>query len=347
MNAKARFLNALHGQPVDRPPVAGVVTSITLSMMDVVGVCWPEAHHRSTSLATLAAAAWEVGHLESIKLPFDMSVEFEALGGTVSYGTRDTLPQDDGRVLSDPVATLPLHGFLDRGRVPVVLAAITSLRRRYDAEVAVISSIVGPFTLAAKLFGFDVFFGWIAENPAAAAACLDATLPLCRLYAEAQLNAGADAILIGEAAASGDLISARTYRDLVLPRHQPLCRHLGGPSILHVCGKTTRHLPHVAESGATGFSFDEKIDPAEARRWLKGRVALVGWVPTLDPLLKGTPDAVTDWANRCLEEGADVLAAGCSLPPHTPDENLAAMVQAAAAWHNTVERGRNEQCGSL
>jgi [methyl-Co(III) methanol-specific corrinoid protein]:coenzyme M methyltransferase len=267
-----------------------------------------------------------------------MSVEFEALGGVVHYGTRDTLPQDAGRVFDAPVTALPDAGFLDRGRAPVVLEAIATLRRRYDTEVAVISSIVGPFTLAAKLWGFDTFFGWIAENPGAAEGCLEAALPLCRLYAQAQLVAGADAILVGEAAASGDLISARTYRDLVLPRHRALCQSLGGPTILHICGKTTRHLPYVAESGATGFSFDEKVDPAEARRWLKGRVALVGWVPTLDPLLNGTPDAVTAWANACLAGGADVLSAGCSLPPHTPAENLNAMVRAAAEWRGPTER---------
>lgn len=332
MNAKERFLAALQRRPVDRPPVAGVVTSITVDMMEAVGVRWPEAHHDATSLAALAAAAWEVGHLESIKLPFDMSVEFEALGGTVNYGNYDTSPQDIGRVYARPLSALPTDQFLDSGRVPVVLAAIAALRRRYDHEVAIVASIVGPFTLAAKLFGFDAFFGWIAEDPAAAAACLDATLPLCLLYARAQLDAGADVILVGEAGSSGDLISSRTYRDLVTPRQAAFCSQLAGPTILHICGKSTRHLPHVATTGATGFSFDEKVDSVEARRCLKGRTALVGWVPTLGLLLNGAPQDVYDWACRCLTDGADILNAGCSLPPHVPATNLQAMVQAAYDW---------------
>ncbi len=339
MNAKQRFLNALHRLPVDRPPVAGVVTSITARMMDATGVGWPAAHRSAASLTRLAAAAWEVGGLESIKLPFDMSVEFEALGGQVNYGTCDTLPQDCGRVYDGPVEALPVQGFLDRGRVPLVLAAIGHLRRRYDQEAAVIASIVGPFTLAAKLFGFDAFFGWIAENPATATACLDAVLPLCILYARAQLDAGADAILLGEAAASGDLISSRTYRDLVLPRHRALCAALAGPTILHICGKTTRQLPFIAETGATAFSFDEKVDVSEARRCLEGQIALVGWVPTLDPLLNGTPEQVCAWANRCLAAGADILSAGCSLPPHVPPANLASLVRAARNWQQAAKGG--------
>src|SRR5205085_11769889 len=44
LNAKTRFLNALRGRPVDRPPVAAVVTGITLPMMEQAGVYWPDAH---------------------------------------------------------------------------------------------------------------------------------------------------------------------------------------------------------------------------------------------------------------------------------------------------------------
>jgi len=34
MNTKERFMNALRLQPVDRPPVAAVVTGITVDMME-------------------------------------------------------------------------------------------------------------------------------------------------------------------------------------------------------------------------------------------------------------------------------------------------------------------------
>ena len=217
---------ALRGAAVDRPPVAGVVTAITVHMMEAVGVRWPEAHGDAGQLARLAAAAWEVGRLECIKLPFDMSVEFEALGGRVDYGSYDTSPQDAGHVYDEPVPALPLDRFLDQGRVPVVLNTIAALRHRYDTEVAIISSIVGPFTLATKLFGFDNLFAWIALAPEKAEMCLAATAPLCRHYAQAQLAAGADAILIGEAASSGDLISWRVYRDLIAPQHRESARRL-------------------------------------------------------------------------------------------------------------------------
>ena len=38
MDVKKRFLNALQFKPVDRPPVAAVVTGITVPMMEKVGI---------------------------------------------------------------------------------------------------------------------------------------------------------------------------------------------------------------------------------------------------------------------------------------------------------------------
>ena len=58
MNAKTRFLNALHHQPVDRPPVAAVVTGITVAMMEKAGIYYPDAHRDVDQLTGLAASIW-------------------------------------------------------------------------------------------------------------------------------------------------------------------------------------------------------------------------------------------------------------------------------------------------
>ena len=60
MNAKERFMKALRLEPVDRPPVAAVVTGLTVWMMEQAGIFWPEAHGRippgfEAGVATLCA----------------------------------------------------------------------------------------------------------------------------------------------------------------------------------------------------------------------------------------------------------------------------------------------------
>jgi len=332
MNTKERFMKALQLEPVDRPPVAAVVTGITVWMMERVGIFWPEAHTDSAKMADLAASVWEYGQLECIKLPFGMTIEVEALGAPIDYGTRDTLPTEVKHIYNHPDELTIPDDFFDRGRVGTVLKAITRLRQRYDSEVPIVSSIVGPFTLAAKLFGFDNFFVWLVTEPDYVHQIMGTMTTLAIKYANAQVEAGADAIVIGGASCSGDLISSDTYRDFIVPYHTRLCRNVAAPTIMHICGKSTSHAPCMADTGATAYSFDEGADISVLRQYLTGKISLAGYVPTVEVLLNGTPELVYKASLECLQNNVDILAPGCSLPPHVSFENVAAMVQAADDW---------------
>lgn len=328
MNAKERFIKALTQQEVDQPPVAAVVTGITVEMMEATGVFWPEAHSDAGQLATLAASVWEVAGVECIKLPFCMTIEVETFGAPMDYGTMDTLPTEIGHVYNHPDELAIPEDFFERDRVPVVLEAIRLLRDKYADDVAIVSSIVGPFALGAKLFGFDNLFPWLITNPDYIHQIMDELAGLAIAYATAQVAAGADAILIGEATCSGDLISGPNYRDFIAPYHKRICEAIPAPTILHICGDSTGHLPFIAETGATAYSFDEGCDIHQAREHLKGKVALAGYVPTVEFLLQGTSESVYQASLECLGKGVDILAPGCSLPQHTKLANIEAMRRA-------------------
>jgi [methyl-Co(III) methanol-specific corrinoid protein]:coenzyme M methyltransferase len=91
MNARDRLLNALTLKPVDRPPVSALITSITLDVMEKTGVNDPEFHKNPQDMAAIAGGCYEILGLESVKVPFCMTVEASALGASVFYG--DFFPQ--------------------------------------------------------------------------------------------------------------------------------------------------------------------------------------------------------------------------------------------------------------
>ncbi len=335
MNIKERFLNALRRQPVDRVPVAAVATGITVEMMDKCGTYWPDAHRDVEQLARLAESIHLHTGIECIKLPFDMAVEVEALGAPIDYRTVDTVPTETKPIYNRPDESAIPPDFFDRGRVPIVLKAISKLRRRYDHEIAIVSSIVGPFSTAEKLFGFANFLTWIIDCPDWVHNAMARLMPLSVQYARAQVEAGADAIIVGEAGCSGDLISAQTYRDFIAPYHRELSRAIPAPTILHICGKSTRHTAYVAETGVTAYNFDEGVNIATAHEHLDGKVALTGSVPTIKVLLNGTPDDAYQSAMDCLNAGVHMLTPGCAMAPHTLLENIAAMVRAARDYKRT------------
>ena len=323
-----RLLRALSHQKVDRPPVTGLMTAVTVEMMDSVGVKWPEAHHNPSAMTRLAGAAYETCGLESMKLPFDMTVEAGALGAEIDYGTKNILPQIKKPLYGDPGELVAREDFMKQGRIPAVLEAIRLARRKYGEEVPVVSSIVGPFTLSAMLFGFENFFYWMLAELEKYVMVLEAVTDLCITYAREQFKAGSHVVQIGEASSSGDLISSEHYGKFVAPYQEKLCRSVDRPTVVHICGNITGHLKYVAGTGMRGISFDQKTDVQEAVKQLKGQVALIGYVPT-SLLLEGTPDDVYASSKGCMTAGVDVLNAGCAWPADIPNENVRAMVRAA------------------
>ena len=60
-------------------------------------------------------------------------------------------------------------------------------------------------------------------------------------------------------------------------------------------------------------------------------IALMGNVPPLDLMVRGTPDQVTAWARSCIEKTAGrglILSAGGGVSPDTPPEMIDALVGA-------------------
>jgi len=328
MNVIDRLLRVLAQQPVDRPPVVGVTSVVTVDLMRQVGTRWPDAHHDPEQMARAGAAAHVVCGLESVKVPFDMAVEAGALGATIDYGSEATLPKVLTPPFSEPEEFAFDEDLLAHGRFPVVLEAIAIARRKCGESVPVISSMLGPFTLSGCLFGVETLLVWMIEEPEKVQAAMAAATRLTAMYIRGQFDAGAHVVQVAEPTASGDLISPSQYVEHVAPHHRKLMTGIDRPVITHICGNITRHLPHLASAGFRGVSFDVKTDIHTARIHLKGKAALIGYVPT-GLLRDGSPAEVGATARQCIIEGVDALNAGCAVAPDTPLENIRAMIAAA------------------
>ncbi len=330
MNPIERFLHVLNREPVDRAPVVGVTSVVTGDLMRQMETRWPDAHHDPEQMVRAGAAAHVLCGLESVKVPFDMAVEAQALGGEVDFGGETTLPKLRVPPFGAPEEFRIPDDLLTRGRFPVVLEAIRLAREKFGRQVPVISSMLGPFTLAGCLFGVETLLVWMLEEPEKVQAVVATATRLVTRYIEAQFQAGAHIVQVGDPTASGDLISPAQYVEHVGPSHRQLAASTTRPLITHICGNLTRHLPHLAAVGFRGISFDAKTDMDAARTHLKDKAALIGYLST-SVLRDGSPEEVGAAARKCLAEGVDALNAGCAVAPDTPTENIRAMIQAAQA----------------
>ena len=160
------------------------------------------------------------------------------------------------------------------------------------------------------------------------------------------VRAGADAVLISSAYAGGCFISPGDYRRFVLPAERHMiatfrAAHPDVPVYTHTCGLLGDRLELLEETGTAGIDTLDPpplgdVDLADAKRRVGGRLFLKGNVDPVNTVLRWTPAQCAADARRRLDMamrgGGYILSTACSVPPHAPPENIAALFVAVEQY---------------
>jgi uroporphyrinogen decarboxylase len=336
------LLRALLRQPVERTPVW---------MMRQAGRYLPE--YRATreragsflKLCTTPELACEVTLQPLARFPLDAAILFSdiltiphALGLGLRFET------GEGPRIDRPVRS---HADVARLGIPdpeielrYVLDAVRLIRRELGGRVPLIGFAGSPWTVGTYIVegGGSREFARIKtllyDEPATLHALLEKLARATLLYLNAQIAAGAQAVMIFDT--WGGALSPARYREFSLEYMrvivEGLVRERDGrrvPVILFTKGGGA-WLPAMADTGCDALGVDWTIDLADARRLVNDRVALQG---NLDPgCLYASPE-------RIREEVAKVLASygrgyghvfnlGHGIHPDAPPEHAGAMIAA-------------------
>lgn len=202
-------------------------------------------------------------------------------------------------------------------------------------EYVVTTTAWGPFTLAGQMFGVEAFMKATFKRKAEAHKTLEFATELLKRFYRPLVEDGIISMMsIADPTGSGDLISARHFRNFCLPYLKPLIdwgheHHCY--TWLHICGDTTDKLADIAETGADCFSLDYKVNLAAAKAAVGNKMCLAGNINPVSVLDQGKPLDVRQAGQACLEAvggGTDgfILTGGCDLPPTVKLENLKMML---------------------
>ncbi len=195
----------------------------------------------------------------------------------------------------------------------------------------------GPFTIAVALRGPTELCLDMYEDPDFYHALMDliVTAEIARIKAfRRRMGQPEDSRAWHFADDSIQLLSERTYRDMVLPYHRRMVDEFGpdGRNGIHLCGDAT-HLFRTIRDELNVQSFDTgfPVDHGRLRRELGPEVTIYGG-PHVEVLRSGTPAAVRAETIRILqsgimEGGKFVLREGNNLAPGTPPANVATMYE--------------------
>jgi [methyl-Co(III) methanol-specific corrinoid protein]:coenzyme M methyltransferase len=318
-----------NGRKGKRPPVGNPTSIVCHGLMDACGVSFPEAHLNANAMAELALAGHEVLGFDTVMPEYSVHQESHALGCTVDWGDRDNMPDAKDSPYADFSDVRIPENFLEKDSVRVVLDALSILRRHVGGQAAIFGKVMGPWTLSYHMAGTQNLLLQVGmEEKDKVVKMLHQLKEVTVQYANAQLRAGADAVVLADHA-TGNLVGPYVYEEYLLPIHQEITARIGGPIILHVCGNCADRLHLFARSGADAYHFERQVDARKAVEKIGKQVSLVGNVNNPQVLFLGKPEQAYQQARDAIDAGVNIIGPECAIPLATPMENLKAIVAAA------------------
>ena len=331
LTSKQRFLAGLNGDAVDRPPAASIVSVITYELMDITGAHFPHANIEPEPMATLAAGAHEVMGFDSVMPIFSIAQEAMALGCQVDWSDTDMMPNPTDSPWADRDVEIKLpdgfpDSFLEDKYVKCSIDAIRLLKEHFGDEVMILGKVMGPWTLSYHCYNTQEFLFDTIMDPDRVRKSLETLAPVPLVYAAAQLEAGADAIVWADHA-TGDLVRNTMYRDFLLPHHQELVPQVDAPVILHCCGRTLDRVEYFSEAGFACYHFESANAPELMVEKTAGKMKLTGNVNNPVTLYARGPAEARAEAQAAIDAGVDIIAPECAVPLQAPVANLKSIVE--------------------
>lgn len=229
-----------------------------------------------------------------------------------------------------------------------VMEALKQTKHALNGKVPLIGFSGSPWTLAAYMVDgggskdFPHAKRMMLDDPATFTMLLEKLADSVRLYLEAQLAAGADAVQIFDS--WGGLLAPDHYRKWSLDwLHHIVSRMDRNGSPVIVFSKGANHaLKELSEIGADVVGLDWTVDIGKVRQQLGGRVALQG---NLDPsILYASPERIRDEVRSILRkfgnEPGHVFNLGHGITPGVPVLHAKAFVNAVKEESAGIRSGR-------
>ncbi|ADC65902.1 Uroporphyrinogen decarboxylase (URO-D) [Ferroglobus placidus DSM 10642] len=261
-----------------------------------------------------------------------------AIGGKIKV-RHIGAPDLEGPIINSPedLEALEIDKIYENEALQTIWKASEIVYNEIGDKYLVGTTSWGPFTKAGNLRGVEQLMRDIYKNKEFAKKVIEFAKDLIMAFYEPVVkDAGLEAVSIADPTASGDLISRRHFLEFALPPLKELIDEMKKRKIavfLHICGDTSDKLREIAESKASCFSLDHKVDLGYAKSTLKSVICIAGNVDPVSVLNDGTPEYVEEVSNKCIhiaaEGGGYVLCPGCDIPPTVPLENIQAFIRAA------------------
>lgn len=328
MTSRERVLAHLEGRPVDQLPLMPITMMFACLQ---IGARYRDYCTDYRVLVEGQIRTAEKFGFDYVNTMSDPAREAADCGASVEYFDNQPVAIVENQALladKTKLASLKIPDPLGGGRMHNGIQALALFQERVGKDKLIEGWIEGPIAEAADLRGINTLMMDFFDDPAFVRDLFAFVIELELRFAREQINAGADVIGLGDAAAS--LVGPQIYEEFVWPYEKKLVdgiHAMGGKVRLHICGNTRRILPGLGKLGCSIVDLDSMAPISEARQQMTPGQVLLGNLNPVGVLRNGDPAAVTAAIAQCHRDaGAPfIVGAGCEVPRDTPPDNLRAL----------------------
>ena len=268
----------------------------------------------------------------------DLSVEAECFGAEINFFD-DEVPNVAGRLINDKndadaLAVAKVGSARSGIYIDAVRKAVKMITDR-----PVFAGIIGPYSLAARLFDVSEIMMDCYDDPDMVHTVLEKVTEFLTEYSKAYKAAGAHGIVMAEPVAG--LLSPSMQDEFSATYVKRIVDAVQDESFLvvyHNCGNNT---PFMTESlisiGAAAYHFGNAVDMKEMLEKFPENITVMGNVDPVGVLCNGTPETVfektSDIMNKCAIHKNFVISSGCDVPHFAPWNNINAFFDAVSKFN--------------
>lgn len=264
----------------------------------------------------------------------DLSLEAECFGAKIVVSD-DEVPMVKGRIINDIDEANALKvPSIGTARTQIYIDAI-KMATDMITDRPVLAGMIGPYSLAARLFEVSEIMMDCYEDPDMVHIVLEKVTMFLIKYAEAYKKAGANGIVMAEPVAG--LLSPTLEEEFSSPYVKKIVDAVQDDNfivIYHNCGDNVpKMLDSIMTTGCAAYHFGNAVDmEKDIISQVSSDIVVMGNIDPAATLRMGTPQSVREKTISLLEKCAKypnfVLSSGCDIPPMTPWENIDAFFEA-------------------
>lgn len=222
-----------------------------------------------------------------------------------------------------------------------VLKATEGLAAKFKGKKLIIGAALAPFTLPSLLIGTEKWMELLWEDELLRgpiiSQCLEICKEFCVSWANAQLQAGADIVVLADGMASATCITREQFEQFALPILHQTIAEIKGPVGYEPVGRIDPFIDLVATMKLHLVLLGCEDDLMHCKKIVHGKMAVMGNLNNIE-MVHWDRQQTLKKAQELLKEaaigGGYILGTqGPEIPWETKDEVIAALIEAAHLYH--------------